>query len=97
MVLLHPEIQGKKRGNLAFRMFHYKALIFVMHKRPMTALAIKAETLYRKHPQRRRGTMGGRGLHADHNSGTRRANLHPPRGVPRRGGGSGLDLFNIYI
>ena len=39
-ILLHLEIQGKKGGNLAFRMYHYRSLVFVMYKRPMAALAI---------------------------------------------------------
>ena len=39
-ILLHLEIQGKNGGNLAFRMYHYRSLIFVMYKRPMAALAI---------------------------------------------------------
>ena len=39
-ILLHLEIQGKSGGNLAFRMYHYRSLIFVMYKRPMAALAI---------------------------------------------------------
>lgn len=39
-ILLHLEIQGKSGENLAFRMYHYRSLIFVMYKRPMAALAI---------------------------------------------------------
>ena len=51
-ILLHLEVQGKSGGDLALRMYHYRSLIFVMHKRPMAALAIitddrpKGENIY---------------------------------------------------